>query len=181
MRTETKSIILGGGCFWCIEAIFQKVKGVKSVKPGYAGGNTENPTYEIVSSEETGHAEVAKIDYDDTIVSLGEILEVFFKIHDPTTLNRQGNDIGQQYRSIMLYETEEERKTMDAMVKSQQKNFKDKIVTEIKKLDKFYPAEKYHENYYTKNMNAPYCKFVILPKILKAEKELKDKMNINGK
>jgi peptide-methionine (S)-S-oxide reductase len=160
-------IVLGGGCFWCVEAVFSKTRGVVSVLPGYAGGETENPTYEQVCSGETGHAEVAEIKFDPQIVSLVKLLEVFFKIHDSTSLNRQGNDVGTQYRSIILYTSEEQKIRIEEFIgRLQESRGKDKnIVTEVKKLEKFYPAEDYHQKYFENHADLPYCQFVIVPKI----------------
>lgn len=165
-------IVFGGGCFWCTEAIFQKIKGLK-VEPGYAGGTTINPTYEQVCTGKTGHAETIEIEYEEEKVSLKYLLEVFFKTHDPTTLNYQGNDYGTEYRSLILYTTEEQKKIIEKFMKDKQKEFNNKIVTEIKKLEKFYPAEKDHKNFYKDNQNQPYCRFVILPKLEKFDKEFK--------
>ncbi len=163
------TIVLGGGCFWCTEAAFSMIN-VK-VTPGYAGGNTKNPTYHEVCSGETGHAEVIKVEYSNS-VKIEEILEIFFKVHDPTLLNKQGNDIGTQYRSIILYTTEEQKKKINLFIKKMQKDFEKPIVTEIKKLEKFYPAEDYHKDYYKNNPLQPYCMFVIRPKINKLKKIL---------
>ena len=163
-------IVLGGGCFWCTEAVFSRIK-VK-VTPGYAGGNKKNPTYHEVCSGTTGHAEVIKIEYDNSI-KLEYLLEIFFKVHDPTLLNKQGNDIGTQYKSIILYTAEEQKKKIDLFIKKIQKYFDKPIVTELKKLDKFYPAEDYHKDYYKNNPLQPYCMFVIRPKINKIKKILK--------
>lgn len=162
-------IILGGGCFWCLEAIFNRVKGVKQVISGYAGGNTNNPNYRQVCSGETGHAEVIKIIYDSKEISLDEILNIFWKIHDPTTLNQQGADVGSQYRSIILYQNPEQKEIIENSKKelTESNLYSDKIVTEIKALDTFFPAEEYHQNYYQKNQTAPYCRAVIDPKLKK--------------
>ncbi len=159
-------IVLGGGCFWCTEAIFKKIKGLK-VEPGYAGGYTENPTYEQVCSGKTGHAEVIKIEYGEEKTPLTYLLEVFFKIHDPTTIDHQGNDFGTEYRSIILYTDDKQKEMISKTIEKEQKELKDKIVTELKKLDKFYPAEKNHQDFYEKNKNQPYCRFVIVPKLEK--------------
>ena len=163
------TLILGGGCFWCTEAAFQMLK-IK-VTPGYAGGNTKNPTYDEVCYKNTGHAEVIKVEYSKPI-TIEKILDIFFKVHDPTLLNRQGNDVGSKYRSIIFYTTEEQKKKIDIFIKSLQNNFEKPIVTEVKKLDKFYPAENYHKNYYKNNPLQPYCMFVIRPKINKLKKIL---------
>lgn len=168
-----KTIVLGGGCFWCIEAVFQQVKGVENVVSGYAGGTTDNPNYNNIGD----HAEVAQISYDEEVINLEQILEIFFGVHDPTTLNFQGNDYGEQYRSIILCE-DRELETANKAKEKAQKNWDNPIVTEIKILDKFYPAENYHQNYYNNNTSAGYCQVVINPKLEKFrknfEKYLKD-------
>ena len=169
MEKNIQTIYLGGGCFWCLEAIFQKVKGVVSVTSGYAGGNKENPTYEEVSSGDTNHAEVTEIVFDTNIISLETILDIFFEIHNPTTLNRQGNDIGTQYRSIILVTSPEQLAA--SLKKLSEINSSGKYntptTTEIKKLDKFYLAESYHQNFYLQNMDYPYCRIIIDPKLNK--------------
>ncbi len=176
-----ETAVLGAGCFWCVEAIFQKLKGVISVEPGYTGGTVANPTYEEVCSGKTGHAEVAKIVFDSTKISYGEILDVFFEIHDPTTLNRQGNDIGEQYRSVIFYADEQQRKIAEETVKrlEAEKVYDSPIVTEIVPLETFYPAENYHKNYYENNKDKPYCRFVISPKVKKFEKKFSGKLKKN--
>lgn len=161
-----QTIIFGGGCFWCTEAIFKRVEDI-NVESGYAGGKTNNPTYEQVCSGKTEHAEAIRIGFDDKKISLIYLLDLFFKSHDPTTQNKQGNDIGTQYRSIILYSNEQHKKIILNFIKEKQKELKDKIVTEVKKLENFYPAEKDHQNYYENNKNQSYCKFVILPKLEK--------------
>lgn len=168
----------GNGCFWCTEAIFQVLEGVEKVVSGYAGGHVEDPTYEQVCSGTTGHAEVLQITYDPDKTSYDELLEVFWKTHDPTTLNRQGNDIGTQYRSIIFYHTEEQQKRaekykqeLDASVA-----FSGPIVTTIEPLPKFYPAEDYHQNYYKRNESQSYCSFAVRPKVEKFRKVFKDKL-----
>lgn len=166
-----ETIVFGGGCFWCIEAVFSMINGVVDVTTGYAGGKTEDPTYEQVCAGETGHAEVVKIEYGPHKVSLQTLLDIFFTIHDPTSLNRQGNDIGTQYRSIILYYSQDQKEKAETFIKKIQGNFDKPIVTEIKKLDHFYPAEPYHEKYFHKNPKQPYCKIVIAPKVEKAKKK----------
>jgi peptide-methionine (S)-S-oxide reductase len=168
----------GSGCFWCSEAIFERVKGVSKVVSGYTGGNIPNPTYEAVCSGKTGHAEVIQITYDHKIVSYDELLEIFWKTHDPTTLNRQGADVGTQYRSVIFYNDEDQKKKVENYKAELNKAgiWKDPIVTEISSLKKFYPAEKYHQDYYEQNPNQGYCSFVITPKIEKFEKIFKDKL-----
>lgn len=167
---KTELATFGGGCFWCMEAVFQRLPGVKSVTSGYAGGHTENPTYQQVCSGDTGHAEVIQIEFDPQKISYEKLLDVFWEEHDPTTLNRQGNDEGTQYRSIILYHDEAQRKAAEKSKADAQKKFFRPIVTEIVPLKKFYPAEDYHRDYYNNNSNAPYCRFVIQPKLEKLEK-----------
>jgi peptide-methionine (S)-S-oxide reductase len=161
--------VFGTGCFWCTEAIFQRVPGVKSVVPGYAGGTKLNPTYEEVCTGTTGHAEVAEITYAPGIVSFEELLKVFWECHDPTTLNRQGADIGTQYRSVIFYTSESQRKASEDSKQSAQKLFKDTIVSAIEPLKNFSAAEDYHKKYFENNPNASYCRFVIKPKVDKFE------------
>ena len=167
-----KTIFLGGGCFWCIEAVFQQIKGVVKIISGYAGGTFDNPTYEEICLGITGHAEVVKIEYVNNLISLKKLLEIFFEAHDPTTLDRQGNDIGSQYRSIILYAEEEQKKEIeDYILKlTLDMRYPNPIVTEVKKIDKFYRAEEYHQNYYQKNKNKAYCRAVIAPKLEKINK-----------
>lgn len=172
-------ITLGSGCFWCVEAIFQQLKGVKSVKSGYTGGKISNPTYREVCSGLTGHAEVIQLEYDEKEISIAEILEVFFKTHDPTTLNRQGADAGTQYRSAIFYHTQEQKEVADRVKAALDTAgaFADPIVTEITAFDnKFYEAEEYHKNYYKNNPEQGYCRVVVRPKIEKFEKVFKDKL-----
>lgn len=163
---------LGGGCFWCLEAVYQEVPGVKSIVSGYAGGNVPNPTYEAVCTGRTGHAEVVQLEFDSTVVSYREILEVFFAIHDPTTLNRQGNDHGTQYRSAIFWHDEKQRETAREVIDkfTAEKAFDDPIVTEVAQLDRFWPGESYHQDYYRRNTQQPYCAFVISPKLAKYRK-----------
>ena len=164
---------LGGGCFWCIEAIYQTLPGVKSVTSGYAGGTKENPTYQEVCTGHTGHAEVIQIQYDSNLVSYQKVLGTFWEAHDPTTVNRQGPDSGTQYRSIILYSSEAQRVAAEKSRAEAQKHFARPIVTQIVPLTKFYPAEDYHQDYYRANPNQPYCRAVIQPKVEKFEKKLK--------
>ena len=172
-KEETKTIVVGGGCFWCVEAVFDGVKGVKSVVSGYSGGVIKNPSYKEVSRSLTNHAEVCEITYNSLEIELQSILEIFYLSHDPTTLNRQGNDVGKHYRSIILYNNNEEKKIITNYTEKINNDlFDNKIVTEIKKLDTFYKAEEYHQDYFQNNSNQPYCKFVISPKVTKARKEL---------
>lgn len=169
---KSEKIVLGGGCFWCTEAALRLVKGITNVTVGYAGGTKKNPTYEEVCSGSTGHAEVALIEYDPDAAQLEKILGIFFTMHDPTSLNQQGADIGTQYRSIILYTSEKQKKDAEAFIVRIQKDYSKKIVTELKKLDVFYPAEEYHQRYFEKNPFAGYCMFVVKPKVDKVKKEL---------
>lgn len=174
---NTEKIVLGGGCFWCVEAVYENLDGVEKVVSGYAGGNVSNPSYEEVSSGRTGAAEVIEITFDKSKTNLDEIFQVFFTVHDPTTLNRQGADVGTQYRSVIFYTNEEEKKAAQSIISElNQKVFDCKIVTTIEKLDKFYPAESYHQNYYEQNKSKGYCQMVIQPKIEKFEKVFKDRL-----
>jgi peptide-methionine (S)-S-oxide reductase len=168
----------GSGCFWCTEAIFENLKGVSSVVSGYAGGKVDNPTYEEVCSGTTGHAEVTQITYDPNIISFDELLEVFWKTHDPTTLNRQGNDVGTQYRSAIFYHNEEQKELAEEYKIELDKSgaWDNPIVTEITAYTNYYPAEKYHQDYYENNPNQGYCAFVIAPKLEKFKKVFKDKL-----
>ena len=158
---------LGGGCFWCVEAVYERIDGVEKVVSGYAGGHVENPSYRQVTSGTTGHAEVVQVHFDSEKISYAEIAELFFRAHDPTTLNRQGADVGPQYRSIILYQDAHQKETAQKVMKKAQNDFQDPIVTEIEPLGKFYPAEDYHQNYYELNTNAGYCSYVIRPKLQK--------------
>ena len=171
-KKATALATFGGGCFWCIEAVFQRIDGVSSVASGYAGGKTENPTYKEVCSGETGHAEVLQIEFDPKKLSYEKLLDVFWLAHDPTTLNRQGNDVGTQYRSIILYHDDSQKAAAEKSMKAAQKEFKSPIVTEITPLKKFYKAEEYHQNYYNNNPNNAYCSFVIRPKLKKVLEKL---------
>lgn len=170
MDTNTTEIAdLGGGCFWCMEAVFERVPGVISVTSGFAGGTTPNPTYEQVCTETTGHAEVTEIVFDPSRVSYNQLLDVFWQAHDPTTLNRQGADEGTSYRSIILYRDKKQQLEAEKSKLAAQQNFKNPIVTEIVPLKKFYPAEDYHQKYYDNNTGAGYCRVVIAPKLEKLE------------
>lgn len=170
--------VVGMGCFWCTEAVFSQLDGVISVTSGYSGGKTPNPTYREVCSGNTGHAEVTRIVFDTTRISFQELLEVFFTAHDPTTLNRQGADIGTQYRSVIFYRTEEQATLARQMVYrlNEEKAFPNPIVTEISPLSEFFEAEDYHLDYYARNGNAPYCRMVIAPKVEKVRKVFKEKL-----
>ncbi|MFW6152187.1 MAG: peptide-methionine (S)-S-oxide reductase MsrA, partial [Verrucomicrobiota bacterium] len=160
----------GAGCFWCTEAVFQGMKGVKEVVSGYMGGQIENPTYEQVSSGRTGHAEVSRVLYNPSEVSYGELLEIFWKMHDPTSLNRQGADTGPQYRSAIFYHTEEQKEIARKSKREKGSQYKDEMVTEITPAGEFYQAEDYHQDYYSNNPRAPYCRAVITPKLEKIRK-----------
>lgn len=168
--TKTEKAVFGGGCFWCLEAVFETFDGVKSVVSGYAGGRTQNPTYEQICTGESGHAEVVQIEYDPAKISFDQLLEIFWITHDPTTLNRQGPDAGTQYRSIVLYQNEKEKAASEKSKQTAAKKFSDPIVTEIVALQKFYPAEAYHQDYYRRNPNKPYCAIYITPKLQKLQK-----------
>lgn len=172
---KTELATLGGGCFWCTEAVFQMIPGVKSVVSGYAGGKTENPTYKEVCSGNTGHAEVIQVEFDPAQVSYEKVLETFWEAHDPTTLNRQGADVGTQYRSIILYHSPEQKAAAEKSKAEAQKHFSKPIVTEIVPLTKFYRAEGYHQDYFRNNTTQPYCTVVIQPKVDKFKKKLEAK------
>lgn len=171
-KNNLNQITFGGGCFWCIESCFNMLNGVDSAISGYSGGFTQNPTYEEVCSGETGHAEVVQISYDPNIISYDQLMEVFFFLHDPTQLNRQGNDVGTQYRSVIFYQNEEEKqKAENAIAKVEQSGkYSGKVVTELAKFEKFWAAEQYHQGYYEANPNQPYCSAVVGPKIEKFQK-----------
>jgi peptide-methionine (S)-S-oxide reductase len=171
---QTETATLGGGCYWCTEAIFQMLPGVKSVASGFAGGTKENPTYEEVCTGRTGHAEVIQVEYDPKVISYEKILKTFWEAHDPTTLNRQGHDTGTQYRSIILYSNEAQKLAAEKSKAEAQKHFHDPIVTQIVPLQKFYKAKLDHQNFYRNNPNQPYCQAIIRPKVEKFEKKLKE-------
>jgi peptide-methionine (S)-S-oxide reductase len=170
METAT----LGGGCFWCLEAVFLELRGVRKVVSGYAGGHTTNPTYQAVCSETTGHAEVVQVEFDPSEISFRDLLNVFFTIHDPTTLNRQGNDIGESYRSIVLTHSDAQLEHTKAAIEAFSSVYDNKIVTQIQPLEIFYPAETYHQNYFARNPFQPYCMGVVAPKVAKARKHFTD-------
>ncbi|WP_221029618.1 peptide-methionine (S)-S-oxide reductase MsrA [Actomonas aquatica] len=170
--TKAESLILGGGCFWCVEAAYQMLPGVLAVESGYSGGHDPAPTYEAVCTGETGHAEVARITYDPSKVSLGEVLALFWRIHDPTTLNRQGDDVGTQYRSVIFYAGETQRVAAEASREAAKASWGDRIVTQIEPLTQFFPAEGYHQNYYARNPEQGYCRAVIRPKLDKVKRAL---------
>jgi peptide-methionine (S)-S-oxide reductase len=172
----------GSGCFWCTEAIFERLNGVVKVESGYSGGKIESPTYEEVCTGTTGYAEVTQITYDPSIISFDELLEVFWKTHDPTTLNRQGNDVGTQYRSVIFYHNEEQKELAEKYKTELDKSgaWDNPIVTEISPFSNFYSAEGYHQDYYENNPNQGYCAFVIAPKVEKFEKVFKNKLKKNS-
>jgi peptide-methionine (S)-S-oxide reductase len=176
MNSNLQTATLAGGCFWCLEAVFDEVKGVQSVESGYAGGHVENPSYKAVCTGMTGHAEVVRITFDPEIVSYRDLLHVFFGIHDPTTLNRQGADVGTQYRSAIFYHDEEQKKIAEEVIAEleTQKLFDRPIVTTLEKMDKFYIAEDYHQEYFANNPYQPYCMAVVAPKVSKFRKQYLD-------
>ena len=173
-----KEVTFGAGCFWCIEAVFEELKGVLSVESGYSGGAIPNPTYKQIGSGQTGHAEVARIKYDADIINFKELLEVFWQTHDPTTLNRQGNDIGTQYRSVIFYHNETQKEQSEHYMKELNNSgaFSSTIITEISPLKNYYKAENYHQNYYSLNPNQGYCQYIIAPKMEKFRKAFKEKL-----
>jgi methionine-S-sulfoxide reductase len=177
---KLEKVTFGSGCFWCTEAFFSELKGVKSAVSGYSGGRVPNPTYEQVCTGATGHAEVVQVTYDPRVISIPELLEVFWYTHDPTTLNRQGADVGTQYRSAIFYHTDEQRKQAEHYREKLDESgaFNSPIVTEITKFEKFYPAEDYHQEYYAQNPRAAYCRAVIHPKMKKFHKVFKDKLKV---
>jgi peptide-methionine (S)-S-oxide reductase len=172
----TEIATLGGGCFWCVEAFFQDLKGVLRVESGYSGGKEENPTYKEICSGLTGHAEVIQVHYDPSIIDYADILEIFFTVHDPTTFNRQGNDTGPQYRSVIYFHTPEQEMIANAAKVAAQDIWDDPIVTEITTFDRFYVAEQYHQNYFKDNPYQPYCSIVISPKVRKFRQKFADRM-----
>jgi peptide-methionine (S)-S-oxide reductase len=178
MGTQRQIATLAGGCFWCLEAVFDELNGVVSVESGYSGGHLANPTYRQVCSETTGHAEAVRITFDSDMLSYADLLRVFFTVHDPTTLNRQGNDVGTSYRSAIFYHDEEQKKTIEAVIKeiTDAKLWHNPIVTEVKKFDAFYMAEDYHQEYFANNPFQPYCMAVVAPKVLKFRKKFTDRL-----
>jgi len=174
---ETELATLGGGCFWCVEAPMKELRGVRGVTSGYAGGHVENPTYEQVCSETTGHAEVVQVEFDPDEITYRELLEVFFAVHDPTTVNRQGPDVGSQYRSAVFYHGEEQREVAEALIEEfEREGVYDEVVTEVEPLETFYEAEEYHQDYYEKNPNQPYCAVQIPPKLEKVREKFAGKI-----
>ena len=172
-NNNLETATLAAGCFWCVEAVFDDLRGVEDVVSGYSGGHTENPTYREVCSETTGHAEVTQIKFDPGVISFADILRVFFAVHDPTTLNRQGNDIGTSYRSAIFYHTPEQKQTAEEIIKevTEAGIYDNPIVTEVTAFDKFYPAEDYHQEYFANNPTQPYCAAVVAPKVAKFRKQ----------
>lgn len=164
----------GGGCFWCIETLFQDLNGVIKVESGYAGGTTQNPTYQQVCAEITGHAEVIQVEFDSSILSYGTLLKVFFEVHDPTTLHRQGNDVGTQYRSIILYHNSQQEVEAKKAIQEAEKAIGKLVVTELVPFEQFFRAEPYHQNYYKANPYQPYCSFIISPKVKKFKSTFKE-------
>jgi len=178
MSKELEKATVGGGCFWCTEAVYLELNGVTEVKPGYSGGHIKNPSYKEVCAETTGHAEVVQITFDPEVVSFSQILEVLFITHDPTTLNRQGNDVGTQYRSAIFYHSEKQKETAKKVIQlfEDEKVYNRPIVTEVTDFDTFYVAEDYHINYYARNKGQGYCQFVIAPKMEKFRKVFKEQL-----
>jgi peptide-methionine (S)-S-oxide reductase len=176
--TKTEIATLAGGCFWCLEAVYLEMEGVTGVQSGYMGGQVDHPSYEAVCTGRTGHAEVVQLTFNPEVTSFRDILEVFFTIHDPTTLNRQGNDVGSQYRSAIFYHSEEQRTTAEEVIGelTAQRLWPDPIVTQVEKASTFFPAEGYHDDYYRRNPHQPYCTFVVEPKVQKFRKKHADKM-----
>ena len=172
-----KKLVLGGGCFWCVEAVFSNVKGVIKALSGYTGGARKNPSYEQVCTGVSGHAEVVEIEYDDAIITMQELLDIFWEIHDPTTLNAQGADRGTQYRSVIYYEDEAQKEIILDSIKKASLKFRDKIVTEASPLPTFYVAEAYHQNYFALNPNQGYCQVVIVPKLQKFMTHFPEKLS----
>ncbi|HUZ92490.1 MAG TPA: peptide-methionine (S)-S-oxide reductase MsrA [Candidatus Paceibacterota bacterium] len=181
MENKTQVVVFAGGCFWCTEAIFRELKGVVSVMPGYAGGTTKNPTYEQVCTGKTGHAEATHIEYDPSKILFGDLLTVFFATHDPTTMNRQGNDVGTQYRSAVFYVTPEQKTETEKFITELAASDPSgkPVVTEVAPLDAFYPAEDYHRNYYKKNSFQPYCQLIIEPKVEKLQNKFAELLKNN--
>lgn len=178
MAQSTEKITLGMGCFWCGEAVYSRVDGVISVTSGYSGGETENPTYREVTQGTTGHAEVIQIEFNPQVISFSDILSIFWEMHNPTTLNRQGADVGTQYRSAIFYHSDEQKRIAEAQIEllTKEKYFKDPIVTEVTEFETFYPAEQYHQDFYDNNKSNGYCQFVIQPKLKKLQKLFQEKL-----
>jgi len=175
---DFETATLAAGCFWCVEAVFDDLKGVEDVVSGYSGGHTENPTYRQVCDGNTGHAEVAEIKFDSNVISFKDILRVFFSVHDPTTMNRQGNDVGTQYRSAIFYYNEDQKRDSEEVIKeiTDEGVYDDPIVTEVTPFEKFWPAEDYHQEYFSNNPNQPYCTAVVAPKVKKFRSKFADRL-----
>lgn len=167
---------LGGGCFWCLEAVYDRMKGVVSVESGYMGGRRPNPTYEQVCTGVSGHIEVVQVTFDTDVLSFGELLDVFFAIHDPTTMDRQGNDVGEQYRSVIFYHSEEQRSIAEAVIRDKAGEFEAPIVTQLRPAEVFWKAEEYHQEYFANNPRQPYCSYVVAPKVAKFQKYFADRV-----
>ncbi|TAK96981.1 peptide-methionine (S)-S-oxide reductase [Patescibacteria group bacterium] len=168
---KTENIVLGGGCFWCLDASFSRVKGVIGITVGYAGGENHDPSYELVCSGKSGHAEVVRIEFDPAVISLEDVLRIFFSIHDPTTLNRQGGDVGSQYRSVILYQNMEQFEIAKKIMDELRSYYDSPMVTDLVSLENFYPADEYHQKYFKKNPSQAYCQLVILPKLAKLKEK----------
>lgn len=181
MERNLETATLAAGCFWCVEAVFDDLQGVEDVVSGYSGGHKENPTYQEVCSETTGHAEVVQIKFDPNMLSYADLLRVYFTVHDPTTLNRQGNDIGSSYRSAIFYHSPEQKATAEEIIKeiSDEKIYDNPIVTEVTAFDKFWPAENYHQEYFANNPNQPYCAAVVAPKVAKFRQKFASRLKRN--
>jgi peptide-methionine (S)-S-oxide reductase len=182
MSTNLEVTTLAGGCFWCLEAVYLELKGVEKVVSGYANGHVRNPSYQQVCSGKTGHAEVVQITYDPALISFRDLLDIFFTIHDPTTLNRQGADVGTQYRSAIFYHNEDQRRIAEETIRELEAAglWEDPIVTEVTALENYYPAEEYHHNYFVRNPRQPYCQFVVAPKVAKARKHFFGKLRVSA-
>lgn len=178
---KLESAVIGGGCFWCVEAQYKMLKGVKKVVSGYAGGHLKNPTYKQICEGDTGHAEVIRVDYDPAVITFRDVIDLFWDAHDPTTLNRQGNDVGPQYRSIILFTSEEQKKVSEESKANAEKIIGKPIVTEIVPLEVFYPAEDYHQDYYKNNPYQGYCQAVVRPKVSKFKEKLQEKGKLEEK
>ncbi len=178
MPSQRETATLGGGCFWCLEAVYDQLKGVESVESGYTGGKLANPSYEAVCMGQTGHAEVVQVSFDPGVISFSEILEIFFSIHDPTTLNRQGNDVGTQYRSAIFYHSPDQKTIAETMISTfiEERIFDRPIVTEVVPAGPFYIAEEYHQEYFVRNPSQPYCTYLVNPKLAKFRKKFAEKL-----
>jgi peptide-methionine (S)-S-oxide reductase len=176
--STTEIAVLGGGCFWCLDAVFRELEGVVDVQSGYAGGSVPDPSYEAVCGGRTGHAEVVRVEFDPAKISFADLLRVFYSIHDPTTLNRQGNDVGTQYRSVIYVQTAQQRATAEAVTReiAEQRLYRGRIVTEIADAAPFYPAERYHQDYFERNPAQPYCMYVVEPKVAKFRKAFGERL-----